>query len=128
MFEYLCQSTQRRISCNTFFWRSIRTFWSSIWSSTVKIPFIFIHLCGFSIVDVPGLPGRGKCSQAPAAALRVTAFCRVEYLHRNNMDKWYGSERLALFAASLTKKCVVRNCAFGKWQCFHNETSVTRSI
>ena len=35
------------------FLRSIRTFWSSIWSSTVEVPFIFIHLCRFSRVDVP---------------------------------------------------------------------------
>ena len=53
MFEYLFQSMQRRISCNTFSLRSIRTFWSSIWSSTVEVPFIFIDLCRFSRVDVP---------------------------------------------------------------------------
>ena len=53
VFEYLCQSTQRRISCNTFFLQSIHTFWSSIWSSTVEVPFIFIDLCRLSILDVP---------------------------------------------------------------------------
>ena len=50
--EYLCQSTQRRISCNTFVVRSIRTVWSSIWSSTIKIPFILIDLCRFYMLDV----------------------------------------------------------------------------
>ena len=43
-------------------------------------------------------------------------------------DKCYGSVRLALFTASLAKKCVVWNYALGKWQCLHNETTVTRSI
>ena len=43
-------------------------------------------------------------------------------------DKCYGSVRLALFTASLTKKCVVWNWALSKWQCLHNGTSVTRSI
>ena len=31
----------------------VNTFWSSIWSSTVEVPFIFIDLCRFSRVDVP---------------------------------------------------------------------------
>jgi len=53
LFAYFCQSMQRRISCNTFLLQSIRTFWSSIWSSTVEVPFIFIDLCRFSILDVP---------------------------------------------------------------------------
>ena len=37
LFEYLCQSTQRRLSCNTFFCDAY--LWSSIWSSTVEISF-----------------------------------------------------------------------------------------
>ena len=35
------------------FLQSIRTFWSSIWSSTVEVPFMFVDLCRFSRVDVP---------------------------------------------------------------------------
>ena len=62
-----------------------------------------------------------KFSQAPRSA--VSSTCK-EIM----WDKCYGSVRLALFTASLTKKCVVWNCALGTWQCLHNETSVTRSI
>ena len=62
-----------------------------------------------------------KFSQAPRSAISST--CK-EIMR----DKCCGSARLALFTASLTKKCVVRNCALGKWQSLHNETSVTRSI
>ena len=36
-----------------FFLQSIPTFWSSIWSSTVEVPFIFLDLCRFSLLDVP---------------------------------------------------------------------------
>ena len=72
-----------------------------------------------------------KCSQPRPAALQcygsplsaVSSTCK-----EITRDKCYGSVRLALFTASLTKKCVVWNCALGKWQCLHNETSVTRSI
>ena len=64
---------------NTFFLQSIRTVWSSIWSSTVEVP----------------------------AALQVTTVCRVPSTCKDRMwDKCYGSVRLALFTASLTKKCV----------------------
>ena len=72
-----------------------------------------------------------KCSQARPAPLwycgsplsAVSSTCK-----EITRDKCYGSVRLALFTASLTKKCVVWNCALSKWQCLHNETSVTRSI
>ena len=65
---------------NTFFLQSIRTVWSSIWSSTVEVP----------------------------AALQVTTVCRVPSTCKDRMwDKCYGrTPRLALFTASLTKKCV----------------------
>ena len=114
MFEYRFQSMQRRISCNTFFLRSIRTFCSSIWSSTVEVPFIFIDLCRFSRVDVPSsgpenVPKpRLPPYESPLSA--VSSTCK-----EITWDKCYGSVRLALFTASLTKKCVVWNCALSKW-------------
>ena len=70
LFEHLCQSTQRRISCNTIFLQSIRTFWSSIWSSRVEVPFILIDLCRFSILYRCAPLGAWKCSQARPAALQ----------------------------------------------------------
>ena len=72
-----------------------------------------------------------KCSQARPAALHYcgSPLSAVSSTCKEIMwDKCYGSARLALFTASLTKKCVVWNCALSKWQCLHNETSVTRSI
>ena len=72
-----------------------------------------------------------KCSQARPAALQYygSPLSAVSSTCKEIMwDKCYGSVRLALFTASLTKKCVVWNCALGKWQCLHNETGVTRSI
>ena len=105
------------------FLRSIRTFWSSIWSSTVEVPFICIDLCRFSI-DVPpsgpeNVPKPGLLPyESPLSA--VSSTCK-EIM----WDKCYGSVRLAL-TASLTKKCVVWNCALSKWQCLHNETTHPR--
>ena len=37
----------------SFFAKHRSSIWSSIWSSTVEVPFIFIDLCRFSRVDVP---------------------------------------------------------------------------
>ena len=115
LFECLCQSAQRRIACNTFFCEAY--LWSSIWSLTVEVSFIFIDLCRFSIVDVPasgpenvpkpGLPPY----RSPLSA--VSSTCKDI-----TWDKCYGSVRLALFTASLTKKCVVWNCALGKGNVF----------
>ena len=110
---------------NTFFSQSI-PFWSSIWSSTVKVPFIFIDLCRFSIVDVPssGPENIPKPRLPPYRSLyAVSSTCKEK-----TWDKCCESVRLALFTASLTKKCAIRNCVLSKWQCLHNETSVTRSI
>ena len=108
--QYLCQSMQRRISCNTFFLQSIRTSWSSIWSSTVEVPFIFIDLCRFSRVDVPPSGSENVPKPGLPPYVQVTTFCRFDYLQRNNVGQMlsaiYGSARLALFTASLTKKCV----------------------
>ena len=73
----ICQSTQRRISCNTFFYDAY--LWSSIWSSMVEVPFIVIDLCSFSKVDVPEnvpKPGRDPLYRSPL-------LCRFEYLQRN---------------------------------------------
>ena len=97
LFAYLCQSTQRRVSCNTFFLQSIRTFWSSIWSSTVEVPFICIDLCRFSILDVP----RSGSENVPKPCcrlmvLRLTTFCRLEYLQRNNVGQMLSMEVCAL--------------------------------
>ena len=69
LFSYLCQSTQRRVSCNTFFLQSICTFWSSIWSSAVEVPFICIDLCRFSILDVP--PSGSENIPKPCCRLMV---------------------------------------------------------
>ena len=103
LFEYLCQSTQRRLSCNTSFLRS----------TSLELPF-----------------GAWKRSQArPKSAENRSPLSAVSSTCKEiTWDKCYGSVRLALFTASLTTKCIVWNCALGKWQCLHNETSVTRSI
>jgi len=66
---------------------------------------------------------RPKSAENRSPLSAVSSTCR-----EITWDKCYGSVRLALFTASLTKKCVVWNCALGKWQRLHNETSVTRSI
>ena len=106
---FVCQSTQRRISGATpFFAKHTYTFWSSSWSSTVKIPFIFIDLCRFSRADVPpsgpeNVPKpRLPPYESPLSA--VSSTCK-----EITWDKCYGSVRLALFTASLSKKCVVWN-------------------
>ena len=95
-FEYLCQSTQRRISCNTFFLQSIRTFWSSIWSSTVEVPFICIDLCRFSILDVPPSGSENVPKPCRLMVLRLTTFFRFEYLQRNNVGQMLSMEVCAL--------------------------------
>ena len=76
----------------------------------MEVPFIFIDLCRFSIVDVildvpssgpenvpkPHLPPyRSPLSTTSSTCKEIT------------WDKCYESVRLALFTASLTKKCVV---------------------
>ena len=82
-FEYLCQSTQRRISFNTFFLQGIRTFWSSIWSSTVEVPFICTDLCRFSWVLSQACSGEGKTHTSIAFVLRYF------YAGTRNGRKWW---------------------------------------
>ena len=75
-----------------------------------RVSFIFIDLCRFSIVDVPrsgpenvpkpGLPPY----RSPLSA--VSSTCK-----EITWDKCYGSVCLALFTASLTKKCSLKLCA-----------------
>ena len=72
---------------NTFFLQSIRTVWSSIWSSTVEVPFIFIDLCRFSIVDVPPSGPENVPKPGLPPYIQVTTFCRFEYLQRNNVGQ-----------------------------------------
>ena len=53
LFEYLCDSMQRRLSGARPFFLRRSSLWSSIcFSSTVEISFIFLDLCRFSRVDV----------------------------------------------------------------------------
>ena len=72
----------------------------------MEVPFICIDLCRFSRVDVPpsgpeNVPKPGLLPyESPLSA--VSSTCREMM-----WDKCYGSVRLALFTASLTKKCVV---------------------
>ena len=125
-FEYLCQSTQRRISCNTFFLRSIplelhlelnsRCFFHLYRSLSLFYRF-YSRCAPFRAWkrSKPGLPPY----RSPLSA--VSSTCK-----EITWDKCYGSVRLALFTASWLRN-VVWNCALGKWQCLHNETSVTRS-
>ena len=97
LFAYLCQWTQRRVSCNTFFLQSIRTFWSSIWSSAVEVPFICIDLCRFSILDVP--PSGSENIPKPCCrlmVLRLTTFFCFEYLQRNHVGQMLSMEVCAL--------------------------------
>ena len=106
-------NTKKNLRGNTFFLRSILrySFWSSSWSSTVKIPFIFIDLCRFSRVDVPpsgpeNVPKpRLPPYESPLSAVSSTCKEKSGF----TWDKCYGSVRLALFTASLTKTCVVWN-------------------
>ena len=51
------------------FLQSICTFWSSIWSSAVEVPFICIDLCRFSILDVP--PSGSENIPKPCCRLMV---------------------------------------------------------
>ena len=116
---------QHLFSCEAYLW-------SSIWSLTVEVSFIFIDLCRFSIVDVPpsgpenvpkpGLPPyRSPLSAVSSTCKEITC------------DKRYGSVCLALFTASLTKKCSLKLCtrqmdANGNvFTMRQDETSVTRS-
>ena len=105
-FEYLCQSAQRRLSCNTFFLRSIPLE-------------LHLELNSGSSFPKPRLPygfWRSPLSAVSSTCKEIT------------WDKCFGSACLVLFTASLTKKCVVWNCALSKWKFLHNETSVTKSI
>ena len=119
MFEYLFQSMQRRISCNTFSLRSIRTFWSSIWSSTVEVPFIFIDLCRFSRVDVPssGPENVPKPGLPPFKSPRsaVSSTCKEiitwEIRGTNAMEVCALPSSLQAWL----RHDVVWNCALGKW-------------
>ena len=73
-----------------------------------------------------------RCSQAllPPYCIAAHHFLsfRVPAKKSGGTNAIYGSACLALFTASLTKKWGVWSCALSKWQCVHNETSVTRSI
>ena len=122
LFEYLCQSKQRRISCNTFFLRSIpfgapfgAQQWKFVSSLSIFVAFLEqmcprqgLKTSGPENVPKPRLPPyRSPLSAVSSTCKEITS------------DKCYGSARLALFTASLTKKCVVWNCALNKWQCLH---------
>jgi len=56
------------------------------------------------------------CTMQSAGALRATTFCPFGYLPM--CHKCYGSARLALFTASLTKKCIVWKGAFSNGNVF----------
>ena len=63
------------------------TFWSSIWSSTVEVPFIFIDLCRrFSIVDAPS-SGPENVPKPRLPPYRSPLFCCFEYLQRHNVGQ-----------------------------------------
>ena len=80
--------------------------WSSIWSSTVEVPFIFIDLFRFSIIDVPS--SRTENVLKPRLPPYASPLSAVSSTCKEIMwDKCYGSVRLALFIGSRTKKCVV---------------------
>ena len=100
----------RRILCNIFFAKHTfgAPFGTQQWkflSSLPSLPLFYSRCALFRA---------WKYSQAPPAALRyyrsplsaVSSTCK-----EITWDKCYGSERLVLFTASLTKKSVVWNCA-----------------
>ena len=65
LFAYLCQSTQRRVSCNTFFLQSIRTFYSGSSLHLYQSLSLFYTRCA---------PFRvWKCSQALLPPYGITA-------------------------------------------------------
>ena len=54
MFLHIFANQCKEESLGTsFFAKHTFSFWSSIWSSTVEVPFICIDLCRFSVLDVP---------------------------------------------------------------------------
>ena len=96
---------QHLFSCEAYLW-------SSIWSLTVEVSFFFIDLCRFSIDSIVDAPPSGPENvpkpgllpyRSPLSA--VSSTCQ-----EITWDKCYESVCLALFTASLTKKCSLKLC------------------
>ena len=97
LFEYLCQSTQRRISCNTFFCKAYVPFGAPFGAQQWKFPSSYRSL---SLFYTRCAPFRAwKCSQARPAALQyygsplsaVSSTCK-----EITWDKCYAMEVCAL--------------------------------